>query len=206
MQLKFSVAAASLLFFTTAFATPYGGNLAERSTNPIAMKRWAEANREGVTYDSLSNLPMNFRQALYNELPKEQKTDLWVTHAEHYLASNPDLTPEQQEAVQKAIELFKTPVEERTSESDKAFEEECRSVLGWDQAARLLTTLGPAEDASKVQQTSAKLMKRAPQCDCSSGDDWCGAFSTCIAGRDQCLWQAKKCGLGWDWDCDGRCD
>lgn len=208
MQFKLSVTVASLLFFSASLATPYGGDLAERSTNPIALKRWAEVNSANVNYGSLSLLSLSHRRALYGELSPEQRSALWVAHAENFLTAHPELNSEQQAVVDKAIVRFKTPAGERSRDSDRVLEEEARSVLGWDQAARLLTVLGPAEEGdAQGPQPSEKLMKRmVPQCSCATGDSWCGIFSDCIWNREDCADQADKCGTGWEWDCDGRCD
>ncbi|MGW5931984.1 bacteriocin fulvocin C-related protein [Streptomyces anulatus] len=157
---------------------------------------WVDANMSQLprTYDEIVRHSIPYRRAIYDVLSPRERSQVWLEHFRKFRNDHPSLSAAQEKIVDELAELtprvFASPGE-HTPEL-RRLSEAARRSLGLEQAAALLTRLGP-DDGRSTQAT----------CQCSMDDPyWCG-FRYC--GPVRCTPQSSGCGDLWMERCDGIC-
>lgn len=180
-------------------------NTVSASDDCATVAAWVSANTEALPtgYEAFVEFPMNYRKAIFNALPAEQKSMLWQQHLSRYLASHPEFSATQVEIVQRAMiltsaDLYLAPDgDTKRHEALEALREAAEDAFGTQEAQLILATLGPGEP--KGSSGAALLV----DCDCSTYSDWCAWWNDCAFGG--CDWSYDGCGTGWDYPCNGVC-
>lgn len=173
---------------------------------------WVRANRNNLptTYEGVTRYRMDYRRAIYRELPASTKSKLWSEHLHQFKMANPSLTGEQSAVLDEAMDLAAHPAYFEGSgaivDNDRMKDSSIRA-FGLPVATSVFATLGPP-DADPTSTESAGVMTggvvTADQrgCTCAVGDDWCNNSTHCF--RTNCI---RKGGCGWFWysTCDGLC-
>ncbi|WP_399007998.1 MULTISPECIES: bacteriocin fulvocin C-related protein [Streptomyces] len=157
---------------------------------------WVEANMDRLprTYEEMIRHPIPYRQAVYDVLSPQERSQAWLEHFHRFRSSHPSLSPTQERIIRELADLTPRVMaspSEHTPEL-RRLSEAARRSFGLEQAAALLTRLGPDDG-------------RAPQanCQCSQEDPyWCGLA---FCGPIRCTTKPSGCGDLWQERCDGLC-
>ncbi|MFG1945564.1 bacteriocin fulvocin C-related protein [Nonomuraea sp. NPDC048826] len=101
------------------------------------------------TYDEFIAHPMARRRAIYQDLSPRTRSRLWAEQLARYRAAHPDLTEEQRRILDEAQEIINdeetfAPRGEPHPGLDR-LGDAAVSAFGWEEARRLMATLGPEE-------------------------------------------------------------
>ncbi|MFE9575146.1 bacteriocin fulvocin C-related protein [Nocardia sp. NPDC006044] len=168
---------------------------------------WVHVNRARLpqTYAAIAAYPVSYRRAIFQAVEPAARSRLWVDHLRQYRSERTDLTPGQQDILDRAAEL--AGVESTFAEPGAAdlrhVDEIHRAAvaeLGEHEAYRALGVLGPAED-------DVDLLAWRPDCECAFESPWCGSRRTChnAPGIDDCNYASSGCGTFWRYPCKGMC-
>ncbi len=174
-------------------------------------QEWVKANRAALpqTYPEFAAHDLVHRRAIYVELPGDVRRQLWLDHFQVYRDTHPDLTREQHRVIDQAVQVHGAAVAlpQRTTQIEAdldALKAAAIAAFGAQEAARLIATLGPAEDPSPSLLAG---------CGCSVESDFC-VFSTCrgcwgcrtgSCSTGNCTCADSGCGNAWAYNCDGTC-
>lgn len=192
---------------------------------------WVAANRDNLprTYDEISTLHPAYRRAIYTTLSPEERSELWRTQFERYLASGLRLTKEQRGLLREALG-FSTPLTfallgERTN-PERAdllrylddFEARSKRAFGDERSRAIFGMLGPAsvEDmffSAAVEPSPYPSPDPSPDpspgpiaCSCARTGDDCPKGYACT-GNHACNRIVNGCGgVIFKLDCDGLCE
>ena len=191
-----------------------------------ASSQWARSlsNAElAAAADDIQRYPFEYRKTIMGRLSKQKRADVWVNHIAQYRDARPELSTDQVDALNAAIETVKatflTPGN-NAREATRVVAERVQELFGRDVAEYLLHRLGTKNTmimASAVpwhQKLSdavrARFVVNAEEsgpcwCRADFGCDvialtWCDGSVTCVVDN---VW--PKCGWLWDEDCDGVC-
>ncbi|RPA81356.1 hypothetical protein BJ508DRAFT_326482 [Ascobolus immersus RN42] len=184
------------ILFLSAFAAI---GLAVPNTNPnpvFEAAHWAEMNRFNLprSLSELSSHSHHRRKAAMRLLDDTAKNSLWREHLSMY-ASTHDLTPEQAGLIQKAS----TWLENKDPTEKKELYKAAIFYFGKEEAKAAFQTLGEPD-------SEAAIRKRAPDCDCSTSEDFCPGDDQCRGqGCGKCQIIKDDCGWFDTDDCNGRC-
>ncbi|MEV1174858.1 bacteriocin fulvocin C-related protein [Nonomuraea sp. NPDC049784] len=164
-------------------------------------QKWAKDNKGRLpsSYRDFSAYDLEHRRAIYAELPPSKKGSLWREHLEDYRRSHADLTGEQHQAIDRALQVASDEsifADVTTTTAQKRLEDlkgVVRSAFNRDEEALLIATLGPPASSSLLA---------ARDCDCAAFDDLCWGSSCYLGG---CTHSYAGCGYLWLSICDGVC-
>jgi hypothetical protein len=191
-----------------------------------AARNWvAELGPESLDLAAgeIQNYPYAYRREILSRLPANQRADVWVNHIAAYRDSRPELTSEQVDALNAAIEAAKAtfaapgPV---TRAATKVVGDRVKELFDADTADYLMHRLGNrnilmlASAAPWHMRLSDYVRERfVVQAD-GAGDCWCNADFGCdlmamtwCDGAVSCTLDENWPACGWFWDetCDGVC-
>ncbi|CAM5256765.1 hypothetical protein SALBM135S_01597 [Streptomyces alboniger] len=157
---------------------------------------WVEGNMSRLprTYDGIVRHSVPYRQAIYDVLSPQERSQAWLEHFRRFRSDHPGLSAAQERLLTELAELtprvFASPGEHIPEL--RRLSERARRSFGLEQAAALLTRLGP--DDGRTARAA---------CQCSQGDPhWCG-FGLCAPVI--CSVKPSGCGDLWMERCDGMC-
>lgn len=175
-------------------------------------------------YSDLMQRPMAERRVLYGDLSSGMKSDLWVVHLQQFMASHPELTPEQRGVVFEGLGIIAAGVfESKDKDSDlvnavRQLELRAKAIVPNDLFREAFVNLGGADPRAGVgdgaipsplvvQHLRPKVLDDV-MCECSTESDWCGSPGsgmTCHGGLAfSCTFQTG-CGTLWQYACNGLC-
>jgi hypothetical protein len=166
-----------------------------------AARRWVAANRDRLPhgYDAVIAHPLDYRRAIFQELPPATRGALWTEQLRRYQNEHQDLTPEQKDVLASALAMASSADTYQGNGPDPdeltRFRASAEAAFGADPARRLFATLGPA-DRSTTQPADQR------GCTCATTSDWCDNSTHCF--RTNCINQSG-CGTLWSSNCDGLC-
>lgn len=189
-------------------ATVAGGLLFAGAAPAFAEQRrsaaaaWAAANRGRLpqTYGSMVEYSLDYRRAIYAELPSATRAGLWREHLRAYRSAHPPTTADQKRviaAVDRYVadeSVFDDARPPARVGADQRLVTQVIAVFGADEAERMLATLGPSAGAGSP---------RAEFCSCASQSSFCRLETWCQY-RSACERQ-DRCGAWWQYICDGHC-
>jgi len=172
--------------------------------------------------------PANYRRAIMQQLPSEQRANVWRTQFQNYLSSHRDLSASQADAVRDAMavvsaDLFTASQSAEQRDRVSRVFNKAVSELGSRAAMELFVTLGPREltraSALPLRQQLADRVRSwrvasaqsgMPDCNCNMTLDTCDLvpdpWLTCSQIYDCAVdtsW--PMCGPFWSWACNGWC-
>ncbi|WP_405753472.1 bacteriocin fulvocin C-related protein (plasmid) [Streptomyces sp. NBC_00012] len=176
----------------------------------VAAKAWVEANRNQLpqSYDAVIAYNLEYRRAIYRELPASARRQLWLEQLQRYRADHPSLTAEQHHALDHitAIAEKESTFAPRRVASHSARKEEqdvketAVQAFGHDEAYAILASLGPSTPPDPLAITARPIA-----CTCSDESDWCTNDTYCKKNASSCDVTGSGCGQFWEWACNGRC-
>ncbi|WP_437337215.1 bacteriocin fulvocin C-related protein [Sorangium sp. So ce394] len=176
-----------------------------------AIYEWVtrNADRLPTRYADVTRYPMTYRKAIVSTFDPEAKSSFWKEHFRHYMAAHPELTAEQAAFIQKlgasaSADFFsRSPGDAAAEAIIDNLSREGLMLFDKDSLGQIIAQLGPdTEEKGSVGGATTYLMG-APNCVCSTKDDWCGSSNHCQSGS--CRWLPNSCGtFGWR-ACDGLC-
>ncbi|MET8021834.1 bacteriocin fulvocin C-related protein [Streptomyces decoyicus] len=157
---------------------------------------WVQANMSRLprTYDEIIRHAIPYRRAIYQELSPQERSQAWLEHFKSFRAARPGLSASQGKIIQELTELtprvFASPG--RHTGELRSLAESARRAFGLEEAAALLTRLGPDDG----------LTVRRATCRCSMEDaHWCGFYN---CAPINCT-PTSGCGDLWNEVCNGIC-
>jgi hypothetical protein len=181
------------------------------------VESWVQDNRANLPtdYDALGRLPMQYRLAAFGSLPPATRSALFQQQFDRYASDHPDMSAEQQAALQRARELFTVELYEAPPDSPDrqaperaplaAFHEQALAAFGREDTIRLFATIGPEEPTRPALSTSPIEPLQLPTCQCTPSWDLCASNKKCIVGKIPCVRTAFLCGLTLTFACTGIC-
>lgn len=171
-----------------------------RDKDAAAAQEWVgrNADRLPTRYDDVAALPVAHRRAVFQALPAEARSALWVEHIDRWRSAHPGLTPAQARVVDRAraaaadVSTFRFERGRRGTEEMLRIDADARAAFEPAASNALLATLGPVEAAA------------LPDCECNTYSDKCWS-SSCIWVQNSCVRSDSGCGTLWTWSCNGLC-
>ncbi|MEU6718314.1 bacteriocin fulvocin C-related protein [Nonomuraea sp. NPDC046802] len=178
---------------------------------PNPAREWVRTHRDTLprTYPEFSAHTMEYRKAIYANLPPEARQQLWQDHFQNYRQTHDRLTAEQQRVIDQAIEVIQgdvvnPPLSAQSHAALDALSSAAIAAFGKDEARRLLATLGPDEPRAEP----------LAQCECATRSVWwcsngcrgcypCPSGSYCSTAGCTCV--ESNCGTALAYTCDGKC-
>ncbi|MEU0839465.1 bacteriocin fulvocin C-related protein [Streptomyces sp. NPDC005962] len=167
-----------------------------KASEPARAAAWVRENMSTLprTYDEIVRHPVPYRKAIFEVLTPGERSRAWLDHFAAYRTGHPKLSSAQERVMTRLRELtpkvFAEP--DRHSAELDALAEQARRVFGFDEAAAILTRLGPDDG----------LTVRRPNCGCNMSDSWCG---TLYCGPVNCNPSSSGCGTLYTKPCNGVC-
>jgi hypothetical protein len=174
------------------------------------IRDWVKSNEDVLPrdYEGISKFPLAYRRVIFGALMPAEKSEMWRTHLETYLATNPDLTTVQRDLIREAVELVSAGLF-ATSQQDKRWSRDVRPALSdlekriheafsAAQASEIFEQIGPPE----LRLFTSKLTSGIA-CACARASDYCPNGYGCAnnVGCDA----GGHCGTFWAYTCDGLC-
>ncbi|MYW00085.1 bacteriocin fulvocin C-related protein [Streptomyces sp. SID3343] len=164
----------------------------------VRASAWVEANMADLPrdYAEIARHPLPYRKAIHRVLTPRERSRVWADHLRWYRAGHPDLTPAQNRIVDDAFAVVTTGLASGTAPREElhALGRSAREAFGPDEAAALLSTLGPVPAQAST----------AAACTCSTVDPYCSWLFDC-GTRIRCTRVPNDCGTLWNEDCNGTC-
>jgi hypothetical protein len=171
----------------------------------------------------IQNYPYQYRREILSRLPANRRADVWVNHIVDYRDSRPELTSQQVDALNAAIEAAKAtfaapgPV---TRAATRVVAERITELFGADTTDYLMHRLGNRNVLMLASATPWHMRlsdyvrdRFVVQAD-GAGDCWCSVDFGCdllsmtwCDGAASCTLDETWPMCGWFWDevCDGVC-
>jgi hypothetical protein len=173
-----------------------------------AALNWAEANKNALPqeYDAIAEYPVQYRHAIYAQLPVAGKQRFWLTHLSRYRAANTGLSARQSQVIADVEAVVRRPgtFEGRLAEDEgKRLTEAVKAAFGPAAAGALVATLGPESgpESGRESDQAAAAPTAITVCVCSDVSDYC---SIGLCRRSTCL-RVPGCGFLGLYTCDGFC-
>jgi hypothetical protein len=153
-------------------------------------------------YADIVRYPMTYRRAMLATLDPQAKSRLWGEHLQWYQKTHPNLATGQAEVIDRAAEIlsdatiFEQPRSANADQQIKDLGEAAIAAFGQTEAAALIATLGPTENARAI----------SGDCECNADHDWC-IFGDCHPSTRShlCFWSGTGCGVFQIHQCNGLC-
>ncbi|MER5650303.1 bacteriocin fulvocin C-related protein [Streptosporangium sp. NPDC002524] len=179
--------------------------------DPSPAERWVQANKANLpqTYEAFGAHDLEHRRAIFNALPPQTRSRLWVDHLREHRGSQPNTSAEQNAVFDAVMELagdsktFAAPIAEETHHRLVSLQEKAVAAFGEKDAAALFANLGPRPASTSSDQPPHAHAAAAGVCECSTSSPLCGGMS-CYRGAFGC-YQETGCGFLWDFLCNGLC-
>jgi hypothetical protein len=148
---------------------------------------------------------MTYRRAVFASLPLTTRSALFQTQFARYATEHPDMSAEQQAALQEARKLvtpewYALPHESpdwqaRVGEPLAALQQQATAAFGHDEAIQIFATIGPEALAEEPALSTSPIERLdIPFCQCSTVSDACTPGKKCISGVTTCIRTAVFCG------------
>lgn len=136
-------------------------------------------------------------QTLRN-LDKPEKSLVLASRINDYRDTH-DLDDGQNDFLDKVTEQIKQ--EDNVSPE---LRDEAEQFFDLDEFRKLTSGVRDIDDTTP---RSTKPRKRAPNCNCATGENQCSSSETCVPSHKQtCTYQINECGTWWfDLHCEGKC-
>lgn len=191
-----------------------------------ASAQWVDNLQESsllAAASEIQNYPMQYRKDIMKRLTPEQRSDVWADHIASYRDARPELSSEQVDALNAAIEAAKATFAnpgDATRAATRVVAERVQELFGADVAEYLMYRLGNKTTLMLVsalpwhQKLTDSIRERFVVQAGAAGDCWCNADFGCdlgaltwCDGSVSCTvdnsWPA--CGWFWDEPCNGSC-
>ncbi len=201
-QLSFASGTSSSSAVGELVASP--STLAVNASCEVAAS-WAESIEPSryTTLETISELPVVYRRAVYNKLTVDQKITLWRSQFA-LAAQRGSMTPPQAAFLAAASDSLETWFGADSATrvtNDVRFRAHVFELFGHKLAFELFARLGP-EDVIVASSSPAAALHE-PNCICATGSDYCGGTNHCTSGK--CEVQLSSCGTLWNHNCNGLC-
>ena len=162
-----------------------------------------EANQIQFSYGEFSTHPLARRTAIYQNLDRDGRANLWLGHFAEYRNSHPDLTPEQGELIGNAITWLNS---DQAGPTNGMYADAIK-LFGKSEATALFGTLGGLYIQGGTAEASRDVLGRRsdPVCSCYTRNDFCDGDTQCRSGS--CAQNSSLSNCGWlaMRSCDGLC-
>ncbi|GAB3419989.1 hypothetical protein GCM10027569_47680 [Flindersiella endophytica] len=171
---------------------------------------WVRANADRLPhrYDDVVAHPVAYRRAIFEALPADVRSRLWVEHLRRYGADYPGLSAKQAGVLDRAravagrVSMFEPGDRSEALAQARDVRQAAIDAFGKDEARRILATLGPA-DRSGV---AGGVRPQVADCECSEQSDWCAPDFNCTDCSWNCCDESSwGCGDYYAYPCDGIC-
>lgn len=193
------------------------GQLPAFADEQVKAKKWVEVNREKLPfrYDDVIDYSLEYRKAIFAELPIEARASLWIEQINRYVSSHGQLTFGQAQVIEDSLRLLREDARIlyslKTAEKNSVdrveavkigIRERAIAEFGFDEARSLIATLGPVP----IELGSTSLDTIQADCACNNPDSWCGWGWACWKYPDV-PWCTKTSGCGefYCCECNGQC-
>ncbi|WP_372508576.1 bacteriocin fulvocin C-related protein [Prauserella salsuginis] len=148
---------------------------------------------------------MSYRRAIFNFLPSEVKSSLWVEYISHLRSTRVNLSGHQVEVLGEIVDvasdgsIFQDAGNSIAKQKVKTLEGRVVAAFGEIEAQEILRTLGGNES------TNLHQLPLAVDCACNTADDWCSGCPNQKCTGGGCTTSTSGCGSLWVKECNGLC-
>lgn len=188
-----------------------------------AVRQWvASLSSEDLlaAANAIESYPVIYRKEIMRALTPDLRAQIWRSHIQMYIDTQPALSSDALPALEAAIALITPDLFDPTGAKRRAetalIADQITGLLGRAEAEYLLYRLGPKdEQTASIEPLGMRLanyvrdmlvvLATADDCDCSSGWGCDGYPGSCRTNGCNPDTEWPMCGWLWNEECDGFC-